>query len=227
MIDFVSQYGAEIGQQVLAGAGSALLAGYSIALAFVNLLILPFIIYYLAVDFRNIHSRFLLVFPFLMRERVAAIGHDIDRYVSAYFRGQLTVGLILSAMYAAGLAMVGVELWFLLALIAGLGNLIPYVGFFLGIVLSSVMALVTFGDLSHLLLVWLVFLVVQVLEGTVITPRIVGSQVGLSPLVVILALVAGGSLFGLLGIFLAVPVVAIMRVLGEHFYGWLREKAEQ
>src|SRR5690606_34038277 len=111
---------------ILAGAGSALLAGYSIALAFVNLLILPFIIYYLAVDFRNIHSRFLLVFPFLMRERVAAIGHDIDRYVSAYFRGQLTVGLILSAMYAAGLAMVGVELWFLLALIAGLGNLIPY-----------------------------------------------------------------------------------------------------
>ncbi|MFM1848455.1 MAG: hypothetical protein RL417_1929, partial [Pseudomonadota bacterium] len=90
--------------------------------------------------------------------------------------------------------------------------------FLAGIILSSIMALVTFGDFSHVLQVWLVFAIVQGLEGTVITPRILGEKVGLSPLAVILALVVGGQLFGLLGVFLAVPAAAALRVLAGYLH---------
>jgi predicted PurR-regulated permease PerM len=83
------------------------------------------------------------------------------------------------------------------------------------------MALVTFGDLSHLLWVWGVYAVVQALEGTLITPKILGDSVGLSPLVIILALFVGGQLFGLLGIFLAVPTAAALRVLARSSYEWV------
>jgi predicted PurR-regulated permease PerM len=86
------------------------------------------------------------------------------------------------------------------------------------------MALVTFGDTVHVLYVWGVFAVVQALEGTVITPRILGDSVGLSPLVIILALFAGGQLFGLLGIFLAVPAAAALRVVARHAYQWVLDR---
>jgi predicted PurR-regulated permease PerM len=119
-----------------------------------------------------------------------------------------------------------VELWFLLALIAGFGNLIPYLGFLTGIVLSSIMALVTFGDTEHLVQVLILFGIVQALEGTLITPRIVGNKVGLSPLAVILAIFAGGKLFGLLGVFLAVPVAAALRVIWRYLHRWLISRAE-
>jgi len=90
-----------------------------------------------------------------------------------------------------------------------------------GIVLTSVMTLVTFGTFSPLLSVWAYFAVVQTVESIYLTPKIQGDKVGLSPLVVILAIVAGGKLFGLLGIFLAVPAAAIIRVLGQKTHKWL------
>ena len=114
----------------------------------------------------------------------------------------------------------GVDLWLLLAAISGFGNIIPYLGFIIGILLSSLMALVTFGDFTHVLWVWGVYAIVQALEGTVITPRVLGESLGLSPLVIILALFAGGQLFGLLGIFLAVPTAAALRVVVRHSYMW-------
>jgi predicted PurR-regulated permease PerM len=139
----------------------------------------------------------------VIKNRITAIGGEINGYVSAFVRGQITIGVILTALYAVGLgAFVGVELWFLIAVIAGMGSLIPYFGLITGVLLGSIMALVTFGDLQHLIYTWLVFIVVQFVTDTFITPKVVGAGVGLSPLVVILALLAGGQLFGLLGLFL-------------------------
>jgi predicted PurR-regulated permease PerM len=131
---------------------------------------------------------------------------------------------VLFVLYAIGLWLVGVDLWLLLAAISGFGNIIPYVGFISGILLSSLMALVTFGDVSHLLWVWGVYAAVQALEGTFITPKILGESVGLSPLVIILALFVGGQLFGLLGIFLAVPAAAALRVLVRSSYQWVMSR---
>lgn len=199
----------------------ALLEGYSFTMALVNLALLPFIVFYFAVDFPNLKVKFLSLFPVIERSRVSRIIEEIDGYVSAFVRGQILVCTILFVLYALGLATVGVELWLLLAVVAGFGNMIPYLGFLVGIILTTIMALVTFGDFTHVLAAWGVFAVVQFLEGTFITPRILGNKVGLSPLVVILALLVGGKLFGLLGIFLAIPGAAILRVLATHFRDWM------
>lgn len=205
----------------LAGLAGALLQGYSITLTLVNLFLLPFIVYYLAVDFRPLHRTLLHLLPRRQRLRIRSLVLEMDTYVSAFVLGQLTVGAILFALYAVGLGFVGIELWFLVAVIAGFGNFIPYFGFLCGIVLATLMAAITFGDFMHVLQVWAVFAVVQFLEGIVITPRIVGGKVGLSPLMVILAIFAGGKLFGLLGIFLAVPMAAVLKVLMRHLHEWI------
>jgi predicted PurR-regulated permease PerM len=205
-----------VGRAVL----ETLLKGYNRVLTIVNIALLPFIVFYISVDLPVIHRFFLSAFPTTRRSKVKHIFGEIDGYVSAFVRGQALVCCVLFALYAVGLGALRVDLWFLLAFIAGFGNMIPYVGTISGIVLSCLMALVTFGDVSHLLWVLGVFAVVQFLEGMVITPRIMGESVGLSPLVIILALFAGGQLFGLLGIFLAVPTAATLRVLVRHSYRW-------
>ncbi|MBN8551143.1 MAG: AI-2E family transporter, partial [Deltaproteobacteria bacterium] len=116
----------------LAGIGSALLQGYSVTLTILNFLLLPFITYYLAVDLPLFHAWVLSLFPSSRRRRVAEIAREIDGHISAFVRGQLTVGTILFVLYLIGLGIVGVELWFLLAVIAGFGAIIPYLGFLAG-----------------------------------------------------------------------------------------------
>ncbi len=208
----------------LKGIGNAvigtLLSGYDRVLTLVNIALLPFIVYYLAIDLRRIHGFIFGLFPLTKRRKVSEIFNEIDMYVSSFVRGQAIVCSILFVLYSIGLGLVGVDLWLLLAAISGFGNIIPYLGFIIGILLSSLMALVTFGDFTHVLWVWGVYAIVQALEGTVITPRVLGESLGLSPLVIILALFAGGQLFGLLGIFLAVPTAAALRVVVRHSYMW-------
>ena len=201
----------------------SLLHGYSKALGLLNIALLPFIVFYLAVDLPTFYRFVLNLFPMTRREGCREIFREIDGYVSGYVRGQIVVCSILFVLYAIGLGIIGVDLWMLLAAIAGFGNMIPYVGTASGIFLSSVMALVTFGSFVSVAWVWGVFAIVQFLEGVIITPRIMGGSIGLSPLVVILSLFAGGQLFGLLGIFLAIPVAATLRVLVRHSYRWIVE----
>ncbi|MCB0310362.1 MAG: AI-2E family transporter, partial [Bdellovibrionales bacterium] len=220
----IASFGPNIANKVFSGIASVALQGYSITLAITNLFLLPFIVFYLAVDFKRLHLALLQLFPVIKRAKVKSLFLEMDQYLAAFVRGQLLVCFILSILYAIGLGLVGVELWFLLGVVSGFGNIVPYLGFLIGIVLSTIMALVTFADLSHVLAVWAVFAVVQTLEGTFITPKVVGDKVGLSPLVVILAVIAGGTLFGLLGIFLAVPGAAVLKVLFSHLSGWIVER---
>lgn len=219
--DLLKSINGESVKNVLGTIGNTLLSGYSRALTLVNIALLPFIVYYLAVDLPHIHSFFLGLVPVTKRTKVTSVVSEIDTYVSAFVRGQAIVCCVLFVLYAIGLWLVGVDLWLLLAAISGFGNIIPYVGFISGILLSSLMALVTFGDVSHLLWVWGVYAIVQALEGTFITPKILGDSVGLSPLVIILSLFVGGQLFGLLGVFLAVPAAAALRVLARSSYQWV------
>jgi predicted PurR-regulated permease PerM len=202
-----------------------LMSGYSQALTILNILLLPFIVFYIAIDLPIIHDFFRNIFPLTKRSKVDAICREIDGYVSSFVRGQALVCAVLFVLYAIGLGLVGVDLWLLLAAIAGFGNMVPYVGTALGIFLSAIMAVVTFGDIGHVGWVLAVFAVVQFLEGMIITPRIMGESIGLSPLVIILSLFAGGQLFGLLGVFLAIPAAATLRVLVRHSFTWARESA--
>lgn len=211
---------------ILKGILSTLLQGYSLTMTIFNIALLPFIVYYIAVDFSNIYNGFLSMFPRDRRHNIEALLSEINSIVSAFVRGQALVALILFVLYLAGLSIVGVKLFLLLAVVAGFGNLIPYVGTISGLTLSTIMALVTFGDFHHVLYVWIVFGVVQIIEGFVVTPWVVGSKTGFSPLIIILALFAGGTMFGLLGVFLAIPIAAVLKVLLGHLHRMLLRRLE-
>lgn len=197
------------------------LGGYSVTLTLLNLLLLPFIVFYLAIDFPVLHRKALMLFPRDLRLSTLKIANEINRDVSAFISAQFIVCAVLFLLYLVGLWGIGLELALLLAVISGFGNLIPYIGTIVGIILSSIMALVTFGDWSHLIQVWSLYGLVQFLEGTFITPKIMGNNVGLSPLVVLLALVIGGQLLGLLGLLLAIPLTAVAKVLLKELHLWI------
>lgn len=155
--------------------------------------------------------------PGQYRQQVRASAGEINDVLSAFVRGQLTVCAILAVLYSAGLYLIGIDLAILIGTLAGATFIIPYVGTILGITLSMTMALLKFHDLLHPLLCLGWFVLVQALEGALITPRLVGDKVGLHPVITILALLIGGQLFGILGMLLAVPFTAVVKVLSASF----------
>lgn len=153
---------------------------------------------------------------------VRARAREIDEVLSGYLRGQALVSIILAIMYAIGWSLIGLKYSLLLAVVGGVLAFLPYVGAAMTVTLAVAIAVGQFWpDYVSVLLVFAVYVVVQTLEGNFITPKLVGGRVGLSPIWVIFAMLAGGSLLGILGIILAVPVAAITGVLlrsGLHRY---------
>jgi predicted PurR-regulated permease PerM len=147
---------------------------------------------------------------------VHSLGQEIDRVLGGFLRGQLSVCLALAVLYSIGLLLIGIDLALVIGIVSGLAFIIPYLGTIFGVVVAGCMAAAKFHDWLHPLLVIGWFSLVQALEGTVITPRLVGDQVGLHPMATILAVLAGGELFGFLGLLLAVPFVASANVLVRH-----------
>ncbi len=137
----------------------------------------------------------------------------IDRTLAGWVRGQVTVCLVLGTFYAAALTLAGLDFGLVIGLLAGLLSFVPFVGAAVGLVGSVGLAVVQFDDWVRIAIVAAVFLVGQVLEGNFLTPRLVGDRVGLHPVWVIFALLAGGALFGFVGVLLAVPVAAALGVL--------------
>jgi predicted PurR-regulated permease PerM len=141
---------------------------------------------------------------------------EMDKIIAGFIRGQVSVCLLLGLFYSVGLRLVGLELGLLVGFIAGVISFIPYVGTITGFVLGIVLAFAQFGDVTHVLYVVAVFAVGQFLEGNFLTPKLVGDSVGLHPVWVMFALLAGGALLGFLGLLLAVPTAAIIGVLVRH-----------
>lgn len=163
-----------------------------------------------------------------MRARRGALARwtEIDQKLASFVRGQITVCLVLAVLYAGGLVLVtDIPLGALIGVLSGLLFIVPYLGTFLGIVAGSLMAALAFGASWEIVKVWAVFGVVQGIEGTLLTPKIVGDSVGLHPVVVILALFVGGGLFGFLGILLAVPAAAVLAVLADALAARVRGSA--
>jgi predicted PurR-regulated permease PerM len=138
---------------------------------------------------------------------------QMDTVLAAFIRGQLIVATVLGVLYSIGFLIIGIDLALLLGIVSGLLWIIPYVGTLFGILAGSAMALAKYGDLVHVgyVLGWIG--AVQLLEGNVLTPKIVGHAVGLHPVVYILALIVGANLFGFVGMLVAIPVTAAMNVL--------------
>jgi predicted PurR-regulated permease PerM len=137
--------------------------------------------------------------------------------LGAFFRGQLMVMLGLGIIYSTGLWVAGLDLALVIGLLAGLFSIVPYLGFFLGILMAVAAAFFQFYDVWHVISVLIVFGIGQVLETAVLTPLFVGDRIGLHPVAVIFAILAGGQLFGFVGVLLALPIAAVLMVFLRHF----------
>lgn len=137
----------------------------------------------------------------------------IDQTLAGFVRGQALVCLSLGCLYAVGLSIVGLDFGVAVGLTAGLMSFIPYVGSAFGLITSVVLGAIQFGDWPHLAAILAVFGVGQIMEGYVLTPKLVGDRVGLHPVWIMFGLFAGASLMGFLGLLIAVPVSAVIGVL--------------
>jgi len=138
---------------------------------------------------------------------------QIDQKLSGFVRGQISVAVMLGVVYAIALSIIGLKYGFLIGITSGLLSIIPMVGSTVGLIISVAVAWFQAGELTFVALVGGIFIAGQIIEGNILTPKLVGESVGLHPLWVFFALLAGGSLFGVLGMLLAVPVAAVAGVL--------------
>ncbi len=192
-------------------------SGLALAGLLGQLALIPVVTFYLLRDWDHLVERVRELLPRSLEPRISQLAAECDEVVAAFLRGQLLVMLALAVVYSIGLWLVGLNLALLIGTLAGLVNIIPYLGFIVGIAAAGTMAVVQFGPLSlELLLVVGVFLLGQALEGTVLTPWLVGDRIGLHPVAVIFAVLAGGQMFGFVGVLLALPVAAVVVVLLRH-----------
>lgn len=180
---------------------------------FVTILLLTF---YLLVESQSIFNVFVRLFPRRRRKQMSELSGLVGAKVSAWLGGQMLLGLIIGFTSAIGLAMMGVPYFFMLAVIAGIGEMIPMVGPLLAAVPAILVALTVSPGLA--LGVAVFFLVQQLLENNVLVPKVMGTQVGLSAVTVIASLAIGSELLGIAGALLAVPTAAIVQVLFEELY---------
>ena len=181
-----------------------------------NLALIPVVTFYFMRDGRQMLGQLRDLLPRPVEPLVTTLAHESDEVLGGFVRGQLSVMISLGAVYAIGLTLVGVDLGILIGMIAGFVSFVPYLGAAIGMVAAVIATLVQHGDWLHLLLVLGVFAVGQTLESFLLTPWLVGDRIGLHPVAVIFAIMAGGQLFGFLGVLLALPVAAVVMVLARY-----------
>ena len=159
------------------------------------------------------------------RSKMEEIVADINTTLAGFIRGQASVCLILAIYYATGLSLVGLNMGLLVGMLTGILIFIPYIGYGIGLCLSVLLGLLQGLTGTQWLCLGGIFLVGQILEGYFLTPYLVGKKVGLHPVWVIFALLAGGMVAGPLGVLLAVPVSAVLGVLIRHLLSWYRTTA--
>ncbi len=178
-----------------------------------NLVLIPVVTFYMLRDWDILVARVHELIPRRYEAVVARLARASDEVLGAFLRGQLTVMMALGLIYSVGLSIVGLELAVLIGMLAGVVSFVPYLGFIVGIVAAGIAALMQFQELMPLVYVLIVFGIGQMLEGMLLTPLLVGDKIGLHPVAVIFAVLAGGQLFGFVGILLALPVAAVVMVL--------------
>ena len=173
-----------------------------------NLVLFPVFIFYLLKDLPRIRAASLAAIPLRHRGAFELRLFEVDRVLSAFVRGQVTLAVMLAVVYAIGLSLIGIDLAIVIGALAGVAFFIPYAGYVLGLTAASAMAVAKFGFDVPLLWVLLLFVGAGLLEANVISPKLIGERVGLHPVVMITAVIVGGETFGFLGILLAVPITA-------------------
>lgn len=181
-----------------------------------NLLLLPVVLFYLLRDWDELVANVGELVPRDWIDSVTTIAKEVDQVVAEFLRGQLSVMAALCVFYSVGLWLVGLEMALSIGLIAGLLSFVPYLGFALAFMMALLLAVMQFTSFAQVIPVLVVFGIGQVVETYILTPYLVGNRIGLHPVVVILALLAGGQLFGFVGVLLALPVSAAIAVGLRH-----------
>lgn len=179
----------------------------------------PVVAFYLMRDWDGIVERIREMIPRDIEPTFVQLTKECDEVLGAFLRGQLLIMFLLGCVYAIGLYLIGLDLAILIGLLAGLASIVPYLGFFVGIIAAAIAAMIQYQELFFLVYVAIVFGIGQALEGWVLTPWLVGEKIGLHPVAVIFAVLAGGQLFGFVGILLALPVAAVVMVFIRHLHG--------
>ncbi|MCK9538367.1 AI-2E family transporter [Dokdonella sp.] len=178
-----------------------------------NLVLIPVVAFYLLRDWDVMIGHIRSLIPRSVEPVISRLARESDTVLGAFLRGQLSVMVALGVYYGVALWLVGVDVGPLIGMIAGLISFVPYLGAITGVIMGVIAAVVQFQDWAHVLLVLGVFGIGQLLEGYVLVPRLVGDKIGLHPVAVIFAVLAGGELFGFLGVLLALPVASVVMVL--------------
>ncbi|MCS2610169.1 AI-2E family transporter [Halomonas dongshanensis] len=175
--------------------------------------LIPVIIFYLLLDWNRLVINLSSLVPRHWRDDVFRITQRCDEVLASFIRGQLLVMVALGAIYALGLTLMGLNFGLLIGFIAGLASIVPFLGFIVGICVALVVALFQYGSWLAILGVVVVFAIGQTVESVVLQPKLLGDKIGLHPVAVIFAVLAGGQLFGFVGVLLALPAAAVLMVL--------------
>lgn len=186
--------------------------------------LIPIISFYFLLDWEKMLDSLRRLIPRPYEKTTLQIVGECHSILGAFVKGQFLVMFLLGVIYAVGLQLIGLEVGLIIGMIAGLASIIPYLGFAVGIIAAAIATFFQFGlDWMQLLLVGVVFMIGQAVEGYILQPFLLGDKIGLSPVAVVFAVLAGAQLAGFLGMLLALPVAAVIVVLLKH----LRDFYEQ
>jgi predicted PurR-regulated permease PerM len=218
-------YAISKGQEILAGIGGYLgkLLGF-ITNVIVILIIVPFILFYLLKDGKKAPDQLLSLLPKDQVKEGKSILSDMNKALSTYVQGQVIVSLCVGVMVYIGYLIIGIEYSLILAIVAMLTNVIPFVGPFIGVLPALIVGLIE----SPMMMLWVIVVVVivQQIESNLISPQIMGRVLEVHPLTIILLLLVASSLGGLLGLIIAVPAYAMLKVIFKHAYHFYRLKVD-
>lgn len=189
----------------------------------IGLITMPFILFYLLKDGHRLPAYLAKFVPTKGRASFLQVLTEINTQVSNYIRGQLTVAFFVAVMFAIGYGLIGLKFALTLGIAAGILNLIPYLGSFLAMVPSVVIAMVISPWM--LVKVLIVFVIEQTIEGRVISPLVLGSSLAIHPVTILIVLLAAGKIFGLMGVIFGIPGYAILKVLITHLFAWYQEQS--
>jgi len=224
---FLAKYGEMFGSW----SGKVLLSvsksGGALAAAVLSVFLVPIITFYMLRDWDTIMLHLGALVPESQRETIFKLARESDEVLSAFLRGQILVMLALAFIYSLGLSLVGLKFAIAIGVVSGLVSFVPYLGFVFGIGLAGLTVALEPNPLWQMIGVVATFSIAQFIEGSLLTPKLVGTRIGLHPVIVIFAVAAGGQLFGFFGILLALPAAAVLSVLVRFAYNrYLKEHPE-
>lgn len=211
------QHPAALTSRIGGWLSKGLLGLVSVGSASLGLIIVPFFVYYLLLDLDRLKQLLENQIPLRHRGVGIRLFEEVGDVLRSYVRGRFLIACVIATIYSTGLLILRVPLWAGIGLIAGVIGIIPYLGVTSGLILALGFATLDGAGIGRLVGVLIVFVIAQLAEDYVLTPRIIGGKLALHPMLVFIALIVAGDLYGLLGLVLAIPALAVLKVFVRFF----------